>query len=782
MSKKEDIEEMLNKIFVQLEHNYCTQKGMEISLHNTAILMNDVKALIKALYDIDFLTAGIQIRKHYLYLLNLLVEIDTDKNRVAQYCVDLEEAYRMSGRTNFEHFVIYYEWEEKDKFYMPRYSILHSYAYYLNKMVFDPKFNLLIVNLPSGTGKTYLEKLHEAFSFGVDPTGTCLYLCSNDDVVMGGSRTVKDIIKNERFGQVFPDMVYSKDDKGYFQKETEGEWKLRDCKLMASYYAKTTLSNVIGCRASKTIHIDDLYADYKEALDENTNAYFYNKYVTVWRKRYVQNKIPKIIVTGTMWSPTDFMVKVIDLAVHEDTFYNNDKFKYVRTNQKKDERGKLIPNSETQAIIQIPAMDYDTGESTCKNLWTTEQLEKEKDSMETYLWETNFQQKPTSPEGLEFDWNNIRLYDKVPESVNGYTYAVIDGTRKSGKDYFSMPIFALTEDQDYALVDCIFTKIASSELIEPIVDKMLEDRIRILVIESNVDGGLKKLIEQEYERRGIKMDCVIIEKYNTVQKSIRIELEKGIIKKRLIFPHKSLFSKIGDMGKFMNNFTLYNSQGINRNDDACFEGNTLIATQFGYKPIKDIKVGDKVLTPFGLRKVTSSGVTGYKETINKFGLQATPNHKIFNLRKYEFECLKDFENIYDTMELKYRNYILARGRTYLYNKNEKCTRNELIEAMIQTSHYFLIGLPYNYLPPLIWIKETINYAIFKLFSSVQKYNIVERTNNTKIPVYNITVENAGCYYANGILVSNCDSAAMFTSEIIGEKSKPRKAKPVRRIF
>ena len=30
-------------------------------------------------------------------------------------------------------------------------------------------------------------------------------------------------------------------------------------------------------------------------------------------------------------------------------------------------------------------------------------------------------------------------------------------------------------------------------------------------------------------------------------------------------------------------------------------------------------------------------------------------------------------------------------------------------------------------------------------------------------VYNITVENAGCYYANGILVSNCDAATMAHS-------------------
>lgn len=37
--------------------------------------------------------------------------------------------------------------------------------------------------------------------------------------------------------------------------------------------------------------------------------------------------------------------------------------------------------------------------------------------------------------------------------------------------------------------------------------------------------------------------------------------------------------------------------------------------------------------------------------------------------------------------------------------------------------------------------------------------VVSDVNSSIIPVYNLTVEKAGCYYANGILVSNCDSAA-----------------------
>lgn len=568
-SKVDEIQELLDQEFYVVANNYKYNYRQKVDIEKTDIMIKDIDSLIHLLYEEDFIKAGIRCRKEYIPLLHTMLEMSyLDKKKKIDYYMKLEEAYRISARSNFTDFVRYYEWNDDDKFFEPRYPVLMAYAYYLNRMVFDPNFNLLIVNLPSGTGKTYLEKLHEAFSFGVDPTGTCLYLCSNDDVVKGGSRTVLEIMKSDRFGQVFPNMKYSKENREYFLKETEAEWKLKDCKLMASYYAKTTQSNVVGCRASKTIHIDDLYADYKEALDENLNVYYYNKYLTVWKKRYVQNKIPKVIVTGTMWSPTDFIVKVIDKAKHDTKFVNHNKFKYVLVNEVTNENGQIVFGKETQAIIQIPAMDYDTGESTCEALWTTEQLQKEKESMDTYLWETNFQQRPTSPEGLEFDWNNIKTYNEVLTNEAGATYAVIDGTRKSGKDYFAMPIFQPYGDGDYALIDCIFTKVASSELVADIVDKIIINNIRVLVIETNVDGGLKKLIVGEFNKRGLHCDCDIRENYNTVKKSIRIELEKGIIKKKIWFPGRTMFGKTSDMGKLMDNLTLYNSQGTNRNDDA----------------------------------------------------------------------------------------------------------------------------------------------------------------------------------------------------------------------
>jgi hypothetical protein len=43
----------------------------------------------------------------------------------------------------------------------------------------------------------------------------------------------------------------------------------------------------------------------------------------------------------------------------------------------------------------------------------------------------------------------------------------------------------------------------------------------------------------------------------------------------------------------------------------------------------------------------------------------------------------------------------------------------------------------------------------------------------KKPVYNLVVKDAGCYYANGVLVSNCDSAASLCRAKYSKRSEAR---------
>lgn len=551
---------LIDETLTILENNFRYNYGKKIPFEEIFEMMKDLYVLF-CNFEKNTKECGQLAIKRYIPLLDLLIKIDTNYNHSIEYEKQLKYGYKLGARISLEHYMVYREWDEpeKDKFFEPRYNILVGYIHYLQELECNPKFHTLIFNAPSGYGKSYPKKISEAWCFGQDSKGAMLSLCSNDDVVKAGSRTVIDEIKSEQFGEVFPSLKWNEDDKDFFLKETDEKWKLRDCRLPFSYYAKTTQANVVGSRASKGIHIDDLYPDYKEAMNQILNKFYYNKSITVWEKRYVQNKTPKVCITGTLWASGDYIDLKIQQLKKEHKFKKHPKYPFT-----------FISEDGSCAIIQVPALDYETGESTCPELKSTEELLREKANMEEYLWETNFQQRPTNPESLMFSYDKLRHYQTIPNTEYKGTYSVIDATRKTGKDFFAMPIFKRVDNDnvvDYYLCDCLFTRTATKDMYEQICDKIIENNIILLVIESNVTSELKQNIEKILTARGYTPP-EIIEKYNTEQKSARITNESHIIKKRLVFPDRNLYGLNTDMGKFMENLTTYNSTGINQNDDA----------------------------------------------------------------------------------------------------------------------------------------------------------------------------------------------------------------------
>lgn len=551
----------IDKILTILENNFRYKYGKKIPYSDVFEMINDLYILFQN-FESNKKECGNLVIKRYIPLLDLMIKIDTNPQHIQEYEKMLRYSYKIGARISLEHYMVFREWyePEKEKFFEPRYNILSGYIHYLQQIDTNPKFLTLIFNAPSGYGKTYPEKISEAWSYGAcDERGTILALCSNDEVVKGGSRVVIDEIKSEHFGEVFPHLKYDKEDKDFFLKETDGNWKLKNCKMLSSYYASTTNSNVVGERASKRIHIDDLYPDYKEALNVELNKYYLNKSMTVWEKRFVQNKPPKVVITGTLWASGDYIDLKIQQLRKENKFKPHPKYPYT-----------LISEDESVAIIQVPALDYETDESTCPEIKSTSELRKERNRMDEYLWETNFQQRPTNPEALSFSYDKIRTYETIPQNENKSCMAVIDATRKSGKDFFSMPIYKKIPSNninDYYLVDALFTRTATKDMYDEIVDKIIEHHIIMLVIESNVTSELKQAIEERLEKRNA-MFCEIYEKYNTMPKAMRIECEKGIIKKQMVFPAKNTFGENTHIGKFMTNLVSYNSSGTNANDDA----------------------------------------------------------------------------------------------------------------------------------------------------------------------------------------------------------------------
>lgn len=135
------------------------------------------------------------------------------------------------------------------------------------------------------------------------------------------------------------------------------------------------------------------------------------------------------------------------------------------------------------------------------------------------------------------------------------------------------------------------------------------------------------------------------------------------------------------------------------NDHGCFVAGTLVITDAGWRPIEDIRPGDRVLTRAGFREVLAAAMTdpaaeveALTFTDGMMRLTGTANHPVFSPRQGRFVPLGD----------------LMPGGTALGAGGGE------VRIMSRTRAF------------------------------------------TRQPVYNITVEGEHEYYANGILVSNCD--------------------------
>ena len=400
-----------------------------------------------------------------------------------------------------------------------------------------------------------LLKYAEAWSFGINNTGSILAICSNDFLIRSMSRSVIDILQSQEFGEVFPSMSYAKNSK-IFTKETDKEWRLSTCALVNSYMAISRDSNAVGLRASTFISLDDMYTDFNEALDNELNKRLWNKYITVFRERFVKGRPVKMAIVGTKWSAFDLLSQIEeDLHAHKE-FVPDPKYSYT-----------WISTDGTSAIIKVPALD-ENGQTTCPKLISTEELLEKKSKIPSYLWLCNYQQESIPPEGLEFDYNLLKTYPSKM-SVADVSFATLDPARK-GKNYVSMPIFIKVKTEDdmykYALVDAMFKKKAMTDLYDEIVMKVKKNKIIKLIIENNTDTSLPYVIEQKLKEANVTT-CEVVPIYSYQNKEQRIKDYQGIMKQNIIFPEKSLYPISTDLGQLMEQLTSYSFTYPNRFDD-----------------------------------------------------------------------------------------------------------------------------------------------------------------------------------------------------------------------
>jgi len=125
-----------------------------------------------------------------------------------------------------------------------------------------------------------------------------------------------------------------------------------------------------------------------------------------------------------------------------------------------------------------------------------------------------------------------------------------------------------------------------------------------------------------------------------------------------------------------------------KSPDYCFIGDTKISTIKGQIPIKDIREGDKVITPFGIKKVKQIGVRSVDtllraELSNGKVIYTTPNHKAYTNERFKY--FKDL-NINDNLETdNIINLIKWRLKKLFNIMEENIGFRQRVDTIMQTS-------------------------------------------------------------------------------------------------
>ena len=524
-----------------------------------------------------------------------------------------------------------------------------------------------------------------------------------------------------------------------------------------------------------------------------------------------------------------------------------------------DLSGYLLEQYKFDSIVK-PLLEPD-GTCNIASQYTPERIKEI--SFNDTMFQAQYQQSPVAEKGniIQRDW--WVMYDADHTPIDGKLIITADTAYKKTKtaDYSCFQVWELLR-KEMRLRDMIVGKWEFPELLEKATqiwrkwtDDSLINPAAFMYIEDKASGIS---LEQTLIQSGINAICWKPKEYDYPEdkvgrtRELSWDVYRGLVK----------LKKDDKMSQYLvNEAALFAEDMSHAHDDSCFVAGTKVATIFGDKNIEELKVGDLVITPWGVSPITRT-TSRMKPVIDNIGLTGTKDHKIYTTHDYSFDSLENVDysmvskltieeliswqikSLYcsmaknttvtqrqDIMKIKSlltekekhsgfiglcMNFIrekkFLKAITFItktkikiitilaiwffyqavntlnfmakkplkFGKDLKCKKQvnegekkQKFGTLLKREENGILNIKKNTLPNFILLKyvpiaeeDLIPQTTTESRQYVDGVEISTLKENyagkPKKRVYNITVR-AGCYYANNILVSNCDAASMAHS-------------------
>lgn len=424
-------------------------------------------------------------------------------------------------RREFWEFCLYYD----QPFFESR-VFLHSVADAFQEIE-DGKIRSLSVSMPPRAGKSYISSLFCAWTIGRNPSKSVMRNACTATLYLKFSYDVRNIVKSDKFKEVFPTVILS-DDKANLQG-----WNTNKAKQV-SYFGAGVGGTIIGFGADNIAVTDDLYTGLEQALSDTQNDR-----IIQWKEATHDSRFEsgcKRIDIGTRWSLNDVIGRQMNDGIYDKS-------------------------------IVIPALI--DGKSFCESVMTTDEYLNKKKRTEPSIWEAEYMQSPVDIQGRLFnDLRTIPLseFNSIKDKIQG-CIAYCD-VADAGADFTAFAILAVAGNDMY-LVDYVFNKSNTDITMPLIADKLNKWNVTYCRVESNSMGamfarGLQKITTTR-----------ILPVHNSVNKITRIIMQSVWIQQRITFVNNGT----AECELFLQNVLHFSKEGKNKNDDApdCLAGLSIFA-------------------------------------------------------------------------------------------------------------------------------------------------------------------------------------------------------------
>lgn len=432
--------------------------------------------------------------------------------------------------------------EPKERFYMPRRKQFLKIGLTdgLQGMI-DDLYDMLLISLIPGAGKTTIEKLFLSAVIGWYPRDFNLFYSHSSDITRMFYDGEYDIVTNPEeytWGEIFPGLGVT-GQNAKMEQFNVGKYKPFPSVQCTSVGSK----NAGKVRASKYLLVDDMIGGIEEAMNKTILDKLWDKYAVDARQRKIQDtegKNCKEIHIATRWSVYDVIGRI----------------------------QKMYEGNKRVKTIAVPDVDPVTGESNFDyeySGFTVGFFNDQRLLMDDVSYRCLYKQEPVEREGLLFPEDKIRRYLNLPHGTPEIITAQCD-TKGKGTDYFVLPVLQ-KYGEDYYCVDCVCDNTADYELqYENASNVLVNNNVQECEFERNSGGDRVAMeVNKRVEKKG--WICNITDTPTETNKEARIYQCSNWILQHVIFKDKSQYSPKEPYGIMMQLLTGYSVSGKKQLDD-----------------------------------------------------------------------------------------------------------------------------------------------------------------------------------------------------------------------